>query len=113
MTEPVHVWQKPDRISEVSRDFPCRSHDNTGFLERFVLLPFIRSKKLEENCKKFQSCQSLNIIRLWSGSIEHNPGPMQNHTGADSGEYLCINSNVKFLWKSIFSLCLVVKEVDK
>ena len=70
-----------DRISEDSCYFPCRSHDSTGFLDRFVALPFIRSKKLEENRKKFQSRQRLNILRLLSGSIEHNPGPMQNHTG--------------------------------
>ena len=70
-----------DRISEDSRYFPCRSHDNTGFLERFVPLPFIKSKKLEGNRKKFQSRQSLNILRLRSGSIERNPGRTQNHTG--------------------------------
>ena len=29
-------------ISEDSRYFPCRSHDNTGFIDRFVPLPFIR-----------------------------------------------------------------------
>ena len=78
-----------DRISEDSRYFPCRSQDNTGFLDRFVPLPFIKSKKLEGNRKKFQSLQSLNILRLRSGSIERNPGPMQNHTGkacTDSGE---------------------------
>ena len=78
-----------DRISEDLRYFPCRSHDKTGFLDRFVPLPFIKSKKLEGNRKKFQSLQSLNILRLWSGSIERNPGPMQNHTGkacTDSGE---------------------------
>ena len=78
-----------DRISEDSRYFPCRSHDKTGFLDRFVPLPFIKSKKLEGNRKKFQSLQSLNILRLRSGSIERNPGPMQNHTGkacTDSGE---------------------------
>ena len=78
-----------DRISEDSRYFPCRSHDNTGFLDRFVSLPFIKSKKLEGNRKKFQSHQSLNILCLWSGSIERNPGPMQNHTektGTNSGE---------------------------
>ena len=78
-----------DRISEDSRYFPCRSHDNTGFLERFVPLPFIKSKKLEGNRKKFQSRQSLNILRLRSGSIERNPGPTQNHIGkarTDSGE---------------------------
>ena len=76
-----------DRLSEDSRYFPYR--DNTGFLDRFVPLPFIRSKKLEGNRKKFRSRQSLNILRLRSGSIERNPGPMQNHTGkacADSGE---------------------------
>ena len=70
-----------DRISEDSRYFPCRSHDNTGFFDRFVPLRFIKSKKLEGNRKKFQSLQSLNILRLWSGSIERNPGPMQNHIG--------------------------------
>ena len=77
------------RISEDSRYFPCRSHDNTGFLDRFVPLPFIRSNKLKGNRKKFPSRQSLNILRLRSGSIERNPGPMQNHTGkarTDSGE---------------------------
>ena len=42
-----------DRISEDSSYFPCPSHDNTGFLDRFVPLPFIRSKKLEGNRKKF------------------------------------------------------------
>ena len=67
-----------DRISEDSRYFPCRRHDNTGFLDRFVPLPFIRSKKFEGNRKKFQSRQSLNIL---SGSTECNPGPMQNHNG--------------------------------
>ena len=78
-----------DRISEDSRYFPCRSHDNTGFPDRFVPLPFIKSKKLEGNRKKFQSRQSLNILRLRPGSIERNPVPMQNHTGkarTDSGE---------------------------
>ena len=48
--------------------------------------PFIRSKKLEGNRKTFQSRQSLNILRLRSGSIER---PMQNYTGkacADLGE---------------------------
>ena len=70
-----------DRITEDSRYFPCRSHDNTGFLDQFVPLPFIRSKKLEGHRKKFQSCQSLNILRLRPGSIERNPGPVQNHTG--------------------------------
>ena len=76
-------------ISEDSRYFPCQSHDNTGFLDRFVPLPFIKSKKLEGNRNKFQSRQSLNMLRLRSGSIERNPGPMQNHTGkarTDSGE---------------------------
>ena len=83
-----------DRITEDSRYFPCRSHDNTGFLERFVPLPFIKSKKLEGNREKFQSRQSLNILRLWSGSTEHNPGPTQNHTGkarTDSGELKTFN----------------------
>ena len=78
-----------DRISEDSRYFPCRSHDNTWFLDRFVPLPFIRSKKLEGNRKKFQSRQSLNILRLRSGSVERNPGLMENCTGkacTDSGE---------------------------
>ena len=78
-----------DRISEDSRYFPCRSHDNTGFLDRFVPLPFIKSKKLDGNRKKFQSLQSLNILRLRSGSTERNRDPMQNHTGkacTDSGE---------------------------
>ena len=78
-----------DRITEDSRYFPCRSHDNTGFLDRVVPLPFIRSNKLEGNRKKFQSRQSLNILRLRSGSIERNPGPMENHTGkacTNSGE---------------------------
>ena len=78
-----------DRISEDSRYFPCQSHDNTGFLDQFVPLPFIRSKKLEGNHKKFQSPQSLNILCLQSGSIERNPGLTQNHTGearTDSGE---------------------------
>ena len=78
-----------DRITEDSGYFPCRSHDNTWFLDRFVPLPFIKSNKLKGNRKKFQSHQSLNILRLRSGSIEHNPGPMQNHTGkarTDSGE---------------------------
>ena len=79
-----------DRISEDSRYFPCRSHDNTGFLDQFVPLPFIRSKKLEGDRKKFQSRQSLDILRLRSGSIERNPSLMQNnHTGkacTDSGE---------------------------
>ena len=42
-------------------------------------LPFVNSKKLKGNRKKFQSRQSLNILRLRSGSIERNPGPMQNH----------------------------------
>ena len=89
-----------DRITEDSRYFPCRSHDNTGFLERFVPLPFIKSKKLEGNRKKFQSRQSLNILRLRSGSIERNPGPTQNHTGKariDSGELkTLIDSYVDF-----------------
>ena len=79
-----------DRITEDSRYFPCRNHDNTGFLERFVPLPFIRSKKLEGNRKKIQSCQSLNILRLRSGSIERNPRSVQNHTGktcTNSGEF--------------------------
>ena len=78
-----------DRISEDSRYFPCPSHDNTGFLDRFVPLPFIRSKKLEGSRKKFQSHQSLNILHLRSGSTERNPGLMQNHaekTGTDLGE---------------------------
>ena len=70
-----------DRISEDLCYFPCQSHDNTGFLDRFVPLPFIKSKKLEGNRKKFQSRQSLNVLCLRSGSIERNPGPMQNHTG--------------------------------
>ena len=94
--------------SEDSRYFPCRSHDNNGFLDRSVPLPFIRSKKLEGNRKKFQSRQSLNILRLQSESIEHNPGPMQNHAGR-----LCADSNVKFFCKNIFSLCSVVREVGK
>ena len=83
-----------DSISEDSRYFPCRSHDNTGFLDQFVPLPFIRSKKLEGNRKKFQSRQSLNILRLRSGSVERNTGPMQNHTGkarTDSGELKLFN----------------------
>ena len=83
-----------DRITEDSRYFPCRSHDNTGFLERFVPLPFIKSKKVEGNRKKFQSRQSLNILRLRSGSIERNPGLMQIHTGnarTDSGELKTFN----------------------
>ena len=67
-----------DRLTEDWRYFPCRSHNNTGFLDRFVPLPFTRSKKLEGNRKKFQSRQSLNILRLRSGSIERNPGPVQN-----------------------------------
>ena len=78
-----------DRITEDSRYFYCRAHHNTGFLDRFVPLPFIRSKRLEGNRKKIQSRQSLNILRLRSGSIERNPGPVQNHTGKaciDSGE---------------------------
>ena len=78
-----------DRISEDSIYFPCRSHESTGFLDRFVPLPFIKSKKLEGNRKKFQSRQSLNILCLRSGLIERNPGPTQNHTGkarTDSGE---------------------------
>ena len=61
-----------DRISEDSRYFPCRSHDNTGFLNRFVPLPCIRNNKLEEIAKKIQSRQGLNILRLRSGSIERN-----------------------------------------
>ena len=76
-------------ISEDSHYFPCRSHDNTGFLDPFVPLPFIKSKKLEGNRKKFQSRQSLNILRLRSGSIERNPGLTQNHNGkarTDLGE---------------------------
>ena len=78
-----------NRMTEDSRYFPCRSHDNTGFLERFVPLPFIRSKKLEGNRKNFQSRQSLNILRVRSGSTERNPGPVQNNTGkacTNSGE---------------------------
>ena len=70
-----------DRISEDSRYFPCQSHDNTGFLDQFVPLPFIRSKKLGGNRKKFQSRHGLNILRPMSGSIERYPGPMQNHIG--------------------------------
>ena len=83
-----------DRISEDSRYFPCRSHDDTGLLDRFVPLPFIKSKKLEGNRKKFQSHQSLNVLRLRPGSIERNPGPTQNHTGkarTDSGELKLFN----------------------
>ena len=79
-----------DRIPKDSHYFPGRSHDNTGFLDRFVPLPFIRFKKLEGNRKKFQSRQSLNILPSTAGSIEHNPGPLQNHTGkalTDSGEF--------------------------
>ena len=77
-----------DRISEDSRYFPCQSHNNTGFLDRFVPLPFIKRNKLEGNRKKFQSRQSLNILHLQSESTERNPGPMQNHTGE-----ACTNSD--------------------
>lgn len=79
-----------DRISEDSHYFPCRIHGNTGFLDRFVPLPFIKCKKLEGNRKKFQSRQTLNILRLRSGTIESNPRPMPNHTGkacTDLGEF--------------------------
>ena len=75
---------------EDSRYFPCKIHSNTGVLDRFVPLPFIKSKKLEQNRKKFQSRQSLNILHLLSGSIENNRDPMTNHTGkacTDLGEF--------------------------
>ena len=93
-----------DRITEDSRYFPCRSHENTGFLDRFVPLPF------ERESQKVQSRQSLNILRLRSGSIERNPGPMQNYTGK-----ACINSSelktFQLIPSIIFSLWTVVKEV--
>ena len=103
-----------DRISEDSHYFPCRSHDNTGFLDRFVPLPFIRSKKSEGNRKKFQSRRSLDVLRLWSRSIERNPGPKQKHTGkacTDSDEFRkYLPSNIRFSRRALSHYALLSKK---
>ena len=103
-----------DRISEDSHYFPCRSHDNTGFLDRFVPLSFSRSKKSEGNRKKIQSRRSLDVLRLWSRSIERNPGPMQKHTGkacTDSDEFRKYQpSNIRFCRRALSHYALLSKK---